>query len=187
MSTAHAKTSKKKGFDVGRFIEGNENRVNGLVYYGAAILIIIVGLRGLGSIAGELEIIPRFLITFDKEGIGKVDPNWVLFALFLEFFMLLVMATFNFLKPVHMDPAPGASAEGSHAAKSAAPDMDIAVIEEKVKQAKKAMDEISKLGQEKMTMVNGIIDQFEQLNKKINKIQSETLNSLNGIKDAVKH
>lgn len=186
MSTAHAKAStKKKSFDVGRFIEENENRVNGLVYYGAAILIIIVGLRGLGSIAGELEIIPRFLITFDHEGIGKVDPNWVLFALFLEFFMLLIMATFNFLKPHHLDPVP---AEGAHAAHAPAyPEVDIAALEERVKMARKAMDEIGKLGQERMTMVNGVIDQFEQLNKKINKIQSETLNSLNGIKDAVKH
>lgn len=186
MSTAHAKASKKNQFDLGRFLEGNENRVNGMVYYGAAILIIIVGLRGLGSIAGELEIIPRWLLTFDKDGIGKVDPNWVLFALFLEFFMLLIMATFNFLKPVHMDPATPA-AETAHAHAPASSDADIAALEERVKQARKAMDEINKLGQEKMAMVNGVIDQFEQLNKKINKIQSETLNSLNGIKDAVKH
>lgn len=176
--------NKNEGFDLGRLIEKNENRVNGLVYFGASILIIIVGLRGLGTIAGEIPIVPRFLIAPDN----KIDPNFVMAALFLEFALLVLMAVVNYLKPVHLDDhsEPGEDDRVSYAAPYVSEE-DVVKIEKRVKEVKRAIEDIQKLGQEKLVMVNGIIDQFDAINKKINRIQAEALSSLAGIKDAAKN
>jgi len=79
---------------VNKFIPQYANNVQGLVYLGAAVLVIIVGLRGLGTVAGHIAIVPKFLLEYDPELQGSaVSPTWVMFALFLEFFLLLLMAT----------------------------------------------------------------------------------------------
>ena len=75
------------------------NNIQGFVYMGAAILIIIVGLRGLGELAGTLSAVPKFLL--DHEGM-KIDPNWVMIALFLEFFLLMILAIVTFLSLIHI-------------------------------------------------------------------------------------
>lgn len=77
-------------------IPNYSNNVQGVVYVGAAILIIIVGLRGLGSVAGSIPIVPGFLIN---EADNKVDVNFVMMALFLEFFLLLILSIVTFFTP----------------------------------------------------------------------------------------
>jgi len=54
-------------FMANKFIPKYANKVMGFVYLGAAVLIIIVGLRGLGSLAGTVGIIPSFLIGPDNK------------------------------------------------------------------------------------------------------------------------
>ena len=78
-----------------KFIPKYSNNVMGLVYLGAAILIIIVGLRGLGAIAGTVGLIPSFLIGADN----KIDPYWVMLALLLEFGMLFLLGIVTFYTP----------------------------------------------------------------------------------------
>ena len=63
-----------------KFVPQYANNVQGLVYMGAACLIIIVGLRGIGKVAASIAIVPKFLLGLD----GKVAPMWVMAALFLE-------------------------------------------------------------------------------------------------------
>ena len=74
------------------FIPKHANKVNGLVYLGASILIIVVGLRGLGKLAGSVSVIPQFFIGADN----KIDPTWVLAALLIEFTMLLLLGFVTF-------------------------------------------------------------------------------------------
>lgn len=78
-----------------KFIPQYANNVYGAVYMGAAVLIIIVGLRGLGTVASQIGIVPGFLLGED----GKVDATYVMAALFLEFALLMIMAIVTFFTP----------------------------------------------------------------------------------------
>lgn len=74
-----------------KFSEKHTAHVQGWVYFGAAILVIIVGLRGLGTTAGS--VMPTFLLHFDPDLEGYVvSPSWVMFGLVMEFIMLCLLA-----------------------------------------------------------------------------------------------
>ena len=73
------------------FAERYEKSIQALVYFGAALLVIIVGLRGLGDIS-TLTYIPKFLLNQD----GKIDSNFVMIGLLVEFTMLCLLAAVSF-------------------------------------------------------------------------------------------
>jgi hypothetical protein len=148
------------------FIPSYANNVNGVVYMGAAILIIIVGLRGLGKVAGQLSVIPRVMLT-EK---GSLDPNWVVGAILLEFTLLMLLAVVTFFTP-----------EGDSHAKpkeetSAAPRPDF----------QKDIRELKDLTDEEIKMVNEYLDKFEAISKRINDIQMNNVKALSSLKEVVK-
>lgn len=69
-----------------KFVGENEQTIQALVYLGAAFLVIIVGLRGLGDLTG-MTLIPPILL---KD--GKIHPNVILIGLLFEFSMLCLLA-----------------------------------------------------------------------------------------------
>jgi hypothetical protein len=71
-----------------------EKSIQALVYAGAALLVIIVGLRGLGNIS-DVPIIPDFLLNHE----GKIDSNFVMMGLLVEFIMLCLLAAVSFFAP----------------------------------------------------------------------------------------
>ncbi len=79
------------------FIPKYENNVIALVYLGAAILVIVVGLRGIGT-AVEGTFVPDFMLQ-DFEGGKKLSTNLVLGALVLEFFMIFLLSMVMFFTP----------------------------------------------------------------------------------------
>jgi hypothetical protein len=79
-----------------KFIPQYSNNVYGLVYLGAGILIIVVGIRGLGTAAYNIPIIPKILMD---NATKKIDANIVMLAIFLEFFLLCCMAAVTFFTP----------------------------------------------------------------------------------------
>lgn len=80
------------------FAERHEKSIQALVYVGAALLVIIVGLRGLGDIS-NLSYIPKFLLNQD----GKIDSNFVMIGLLVEFTMLCLLAAVSFFAPQNKD------------------------------------------------------------------------------------
>jgi len=151
------------------FIPNYTNNVMGFVYMGAAILIIIVGLRGLGSMVGQLHILPDFLL--DANG-AKISPYVVIFALFLEFFLLLTLGTVTFFTPEDMDHLKP-SKEETKPATISFPDF------------KAEIEKIKELSNEEKVMVRNFLDEFEQISKRINKIQESNAEALKKMKEAL--
>ena len=150
------------------FIPKYSNNVMGFVYMGAAILIIIVGLRGLGSMVGQLHILPNFLL--DSQG-AKISPYVVLFALFLEFFLLLTLGTVTFFTPEDMDHYKPSSEEEPKTISF--PDF------------KAEIEKIKELSNEEKVMVRNFLDEFEQISQKINRIQESNAEALKKMKEAL--
>ena len=80
------------------FAERHEKSIQALVYFGAALLVIIVGLRGLGDLS-NLSYMPKFLLNPE----GKIDSNFVMIGLLVEFTMLCLLAAVSFLSPKKED------------------------------------------------------------------------------------
>ena len=81
-----------------RFAAEQEKSIQALVYVGAAFLVIIVGLRGLGDLSG-VSFIPRFLLNDE----GKIESNIVMMGLLVEFIMLCLLAAVSFFSPKDRD------------------------------------------------------------------------------------
>jgi len=146
------------------FIPKHANKVNGLVYLGASILIIVVGIRGLGSLAGKLTVIPKFLIGPDS----KIDPTWVLIALLIEFTMLLLLGFVTFFTPSEVLPPSQENNVGTDAAK-----------------LKESLRELKDVADEEMRMVENYIERFNQLSKKVAQIQYTNLSAINKMKETI--
>ncbi len=70
-----------------KFVGENEQTIQAMVYLGAAFLVIIVGLRGLGDLTG-MTLIPSALLNQE----GRIHPNVILIGLLFEFSMLCLLA-----------------------------------------------------------------------------------------------
>jgi hypothetical protein len=77
-----------------RFATEYDQNIQAMVYFGAAFLVIIVGLRGLGDISG-VSFIPLFLLDSN----GKIDAHIVMIGLIVEFLMLCLLAAVSFFAP----------------------------------------------------------------------------------------
>jgi len=77
-----------------RFATEFDQNIQALVYFGAAFLVIIVGLRGLGDL-GDVSFIPKFLLDSN----GKIDAHIVMIGLVIEFLMLCLLAAVSFFAP----------------------------------------------------------------------------------------
>lgn len=150
------------------FVPKYSNNVMGLVYLGAAILIIIVGLRGLGTIAGTVGLIPSFLIGADN----KIDPYWVMLALLLEFGMLLLLGLVTFFTPseyvdiIHTD-------EKGAEFKSSAKDL------------KNELRDLKDFANEEMRVIEDYVEKFDSLSQKVRDIQLSSIQAISKMKDTI--
>ncbi|MCF8435408.1 MAG: hypothetical protein K9G57_01065 [Ignavibacteriales bacterium] len=163
-------------FMVYTFIPRFANNVMGLVYVGAALLIIIVGLRGLGAAVQGIPVIDPYLLDN-----GKLAVQWVLGALILEFLLLLLMATVTFFTPE--------DDHGHGAPKDAEPEpvpmkKAIGVSPQEVKDTVNVLKTIT---DEELKMIEGYLDRYEKISLKITEIQKKNLDALNSLKDSLKH
>jgi len=99
MPTRHYRKHKKSKSGFGywlkyRFATEFDQNIQALVYFGAAFLVIIVGLRGLGDLS-DVSFIPRFLLDAN----GKIDANIVMIGLTVEFLMLCLLAAVSYFAP----------------------------------------------------------------------------------------
>ena len=78
-----------------KFATEFDQNIQAMVYFGAAFLVIIVGLRGLGDL-GDVSFIPNFLLDSN----GKIDAHIVMVGLIVEFLMLCLLAAVSFFTPV---------------------------------------------------------------------------------------
>jgi hypothetical protein len=78
-----------------RFATEFDQYIQALVYFGAAFLVIIVGLRGLGDL-GDVSFIPQFILDSN----GKIDAHIVMVGLIVEFLMLCLLAAVSYFSPV---------------------------------------------------------------------------------------
>ncbi|HPN38755.1 MAG TPA: hypothetical protein PL041_10145 [Melioribacteraceae bacterium] len=156
------------------FIPNYSNNVMGIVYMGAAILIIVVGLRGLGKVAGNLAVVPSFLIGSD----GKIDPSYVMGALFLEFFLLVILATVTFFTP---EDSHGHAPEAHHDTKPEA------IPVSKVPQFRDEMQQLKTMADEEIRTIDNYLTKFEELSKKLQKIQLANLQAIQMMKDSIKN
>ncbi len=99
MPTRHYKKHKKSKSGLGywlkyKFATEFDQNIQALVYFGAAFLVIIVGLRGLGDLS-NVSFLPRFLLDSN----GKIDANIVMVGLAVEFLMLCLLAAVSYFSP----------------------------------------------------------------------------------------
>ncbi len=146
------------------FIPKHANKVNGLVYLGASLLIIVVGLRGLGSLASSLTVIPKFLIGAD----GKIDPVWVLTALLVEFTMLFMLGFVTFFTP----------ADSVSQAHSENKELDASKLKDNLRDLRNFADEEIKI-------VENYLEKFDNLSKKVASIQATNLNAIKKMKETI--
>ncbi len=157
------------------FIPNYSNNVMGIVYMGAAILIIVVGLRGLGKVAGQLAVVPGFLIGPD----GKIDPSYVMGALFLEFFLLFILAIVTFFTPEEMH------GHGHEAHSESKAEQSIPVS--KIPQFRDEMQQLKTMADEELRTIDNYLTKFEELSKKLQKIQLANLQAIQMMKDSIKN
>ena len=99
MRPRHLRKQKKANSGLGnwikfRFATEFDQYIQALVYFGAAFLVIIVGLRGLGDLS-EVSFIPHFLLDSN----GKIEAHIVMVGLTVEFLMLCLLAAVSFFSP----------------------------------------------------------------------------------------
>ena len=159
-----------------KFAVNRANNVIGLVYVGAAILIIIVGLRGLGSVVGELGLIPSFLLDAN----GKISPDLVLFALLIEFSMLVILSFVTFFTPNEntVKEAPD---------DSRTTDLQIQVHKslQMHNELKAGLEDLMKVTETEMKMVEEYLNKFEEMTKRINKMQTISMSAISSMKETV--
>lgn len=151
-----------------KFIPKYANKVMGIVYLGAAILIIIVGLRGLGSLAGTVGIIPSFLIGPDN----KIDPYWVMFALLLEFSMLLILGIVTFYTPSEYIDIIHSDEEDSE-------------IKGSARDLKNELRELKDFADEELRVVEDYVEKFDSLSKKVREIQISNIQAISKMKETI--
>ncbi len=190
---ANGNTSQGPKTAFGRFmvytvVERYANNIQGFVYMGAAILIIIVGLRGLGDIAGSIAIVPDFLLgapTDAAEPLKRsIDPNWVMGALFPKFFLLMIFAVVTFFTPEDYGHAAPAAPEAPKAVDSPLNSV-ISVPKNLSADLKAELESLQRVADDQIKVVNSVIDQYNALNKKITVIQQQSLQALSDLKTKI--
>ena len=160
-------------FMVYYFVPQYANNVMGLVYIGAAILIIIVGLRGLGASVANNPLVPQFLLEGDRIGI-----QYVMIALYIEFVMLFILAFVTFFTPEETHHKDEGKGETAAAAESK--------ININAKEIRDSVDILKHLTEDEMQMIDGYLERFDKISEKINEINRKNLAALSDMKETLK-
>jgi len=164
----HEPTTALGKYMTNSFVPRYSNNIMGLVYVGAAVLIIVVGLRGLGTLAGKVSLIPSFLIGVD----GKIDPYWVMFALFLEFTMLLFLAMVTFFTPSeYIDVISHGGAQRENISGN----------------LREELESLKNVADEEIRMVENYLEKFEALSKKITRIQKSNMEAISHMRETIEN
>lgn len=155
-------------FMVYKFVPKYANNVMGLVYLGAALLIIIVGLRGLGSLAGTVGLIPEFLIGPDN----KIDPYWVMFALLVEFALLFMLGIVTFYTPSEYVDILHSDGQDSDVKGSA-------------KELKGELRELKDFADEELRVIEDYVEKFDSLSQKVRDIQISSIKAISKMKETI--
>jgi hypothetical protein len=148
---------------IDNFVQKHQNKVMGLVYFGASFLIIIVGLRGLGTLAGQLSVIPSFLV----DSSGKIDPNWVILALLVEFIMLTLLAVFTFLnKEIENGKTNFSTTQASQ-----------------IHDLRNELSKLKDFSREELDIIKTYLKEFEEMQEKINHIQTKNMMAIKNMKE----
>lgn len=161
-------------FMVYYFVPQYANNVQGLVYIGAALLIIVVGLRGLGASVAGNPLVPEFLIEGDRIGI-----QWVMIALYIEFVMLFILAFVTFFTPE--EPHTKEDKEKADAAGAAQAKINI-----NAKEIKDSVDILKSLTEDEVKMIDGYLERFDKISEKVNDINKKNLQALSEMKETLK-
>ncbi|MCK6604090.1 MAG: hypothetical protein HUU43_00905 [Ignavibacteriaceae bacterium] len=149
------------------------NNVQGLVYIGAALLIIIVGIRGLGTLASELAIIPSAILDHE----GKLNANIVMMALFLEFFLLLILALVTFFTPEDISYHKDGQEEGGAA--SAHSSASVVNVPKGVSQdLKNELEQLKTVTDQQLKAIDDFVEKVNALNRKLTKVQLDSIKAL---------
>ena len=149
------------------------NKVLGLVYIGAAVLVIIVGLRGLGSIVGDLAIIPSFFID---PASNKIDSDIVMFALILEFCMLMLLAAVTFFTP-HDELINEGEEDSEKQLLRKLNTLDAYKI---------SLEEVKNYTDAELNALRSYLYQYEEMTNKLAQIQSQNVENLKKISEYIK-
>lgn len=153
---------KQNNASVDNFVQRHQNKVMGLVYFGASFLIIIVGLRGLGTLAGQMSVIPGFLV----DSTGKIDPNWVMLALLVEFAMLTLLAVFTFLAKDDNGKTVAASSAATQ-----------------VHDLRNELSKLKDVSKDDLDIIKTYLKEFEEMQEKINHIQSKNMMAIKNMRE----
>ncbi len=207
MQARHYRKQKQPNFGLGywlkyRFATEFDQNIQAMVYFGAAFLVIIVGLRGLGDL-GDVSFIPNFLLDSN----GKIDAHIVMVGLIVEFLMLCLLAAVSFFTPVEKRADLQASIEKlSKSVEKLSDNIPSELVQKLVTSAQETALASEKLLVEEIEILNnfrsklderlvqidddiilvrkniaqGIIDSSAQMEETIKKEQ-ETLNSYNNL------
>jgi len=158
------------------FIPNYANNIQGLVYMGAALLIIIVGLKGLGTAAYKIPIVPPFLLDHATQ---KVSSTWVMIALFLEFTLLMILAVVTFFTPEDSFGDAHHADDKKPAAAALVPDAEVA-------KAKQTISDLRGVVDAEMKVINDQLANLENINKKLTAQKNEFYKSISELRQVFK-
>jgi len=152
------------------------NKVQGLVYLGAAVLIIVVGLRGLGEAASTVGFLPDFLFRD-----GRIKLDFVVGALFLEFTMLLLLSFFTYYT---RDSKPESSTGNSTETPAKKEELLSAQID--FENLKKNLEELKNIAKDDAHHLDTYLQNMHQLNQKLAAVHKEYTAVMSDIKQGYK-
>lgn len=165
--------SSSSGFR--NFLVKNENKITGLLYFGAAFLIIVIGLRGLGEQLKEVDIITK-VVPFILDESGRIDIDLVLGALLLEFSILVILAITTAMKTNDN--------QADEEAQKKALKSQLSILSDPV--VKQALEEMNLHTKDQLQSLEEFIKRYEILQKRLNRIQIESVNHLKNIEKLYK-
>jgi hypothetical protein len=133
------------------------NAIQALVYAGAAFLVVIVGLRGLGDLSG-IDFFPKALLD---EATGRISVNIVIVGLVAEFAMLMALAFLFYKAPLYVAESIGET-KSSPASNSSV--VDVAKLVDAERQL------IESMGRKIETLIESERRIIEQIGNKYNEV-----------------
>jgi hypothetical protein len=121
----------------------HSNKVLGIVYAAAAILILTIGLRALGTSVAYSPFVPEFLVD---PSTNRVATHWIMFALMIQSISLIILSFITYYSSKE------ASAE----------------VSAEYNELKRSLDEMKRQMETKLFLMDNYIKEFEEISEKIN-------------------
>lgn len=150
--------SKKHRRSEPNFAVRHERLIQSLVYVGAAFLVIIVGLRGLGNLSNT-TFIPNFILDDD----GKIESNIIMIGLLIEFTMLCLLAAVAYFATDEKKDELQISIEGlSEAVSQLTQTIPSEIVQKLVQSTQETASSASKLLAEEIEILNNFRSRLDE-------------------------